>query len=109
MFGQSCPLAWFGRPDGAPVPPFDGWVGVVGVVDVDGAGLADGSAARATAVPPTANRPTVSRTDAIARRPPDSRCGAGSGAGGWGIGWVNSVIECSLARSANGMGRRVNR
>ena len=90
MFGQSCPLAWFGRPDGAPVPPSEGWVGVVGVdgfagvvgvVVVDGAGLADGSAARATAVPPRANRPTVSRTDATARRLPDNRFGVGSGAG----------------------------
>jgi hypothetical protein len=84
--------------DGAPVPPFEGWV------DVDGAGEADGSAASATAVPPTANSPTVSRTDAIARRLPESRRGAVSGAGGEVNGSVSWVIDVSwVARSAVGM------
>ena len=96
MFGQSCPL-WLGFPDGAPVPPLPGVV--------DGAGVADGSAASATAVPPTANSPTVSRTDAIARRVPESRRGAVSGTGGEMMGSVNSVIEVSMvARSAIWMG-----
>ena len=105
--GQSCPLAWFGRPDGLVVPP-PGLVPVLGAVPlppvdgcvvVEGDGLADGSAAMTTAVPPTANSPTMSNADAAARRENDRRVGRGAAGGGVSRDGLNSVIEVS-ARSA---------
>ena len=108
LSGQSCPLAWFGQPDGLVVPPVPGLVPVLGLVPlppvdgwvvVDGAGLADGSAAMTTAVPPTANRPTMSSADAAARRENERRVGRGAAGGGVSKDGLNSVIEVS-ARSA---------
>jgi hypothetical protein len=50
---------------GAVVPPW-----VEGVVAALGAGVADGSAAKATATPPTVSRPTASSAVATVRRAP---------------------------------------
>jgi hypothetical protein len=66
MFGQFAELwplgAW---PLGRVVPPpVDGWVVALG------AALADGSAAKTTAAPPTVRRPTASRAEATVRRAP---------------------------------------
>jgi hypothetical protein len=66
MFGQfaePCPVgAWpFGR---VVPPPLDGWVVAFGV------GVADGSAAKTTATPPTVRRPTARRAVATVRRVP---------------------------------------
>jgi hypothetical protein len=115
MSGQSCPLAWFGRADGLLVPPLPGLVPVLGLVPllpvdgwavVDGDGLAEGSAAMTTAVPPTANSPTMRSAEAAARRENDSRFGAGAAGGGVSTDGVNSVIEVSARSAGGGSGQR---
>lgn len=66
MFGQSAPLWVFGDwPLGRVVPPpVEGWVVAFGV------GVADGSAAKTTAAPPTVRSPTARTTLATVRRVP---------------------------------------
>ena len=97
MFGQSVvePGVWV---LGVVVPPD-------GAVEPLGAGVADGSAARTTAVPPTTSRPTARAAVAIVRRmPPNddardgvvSATGADDIGGGWAGsqagGWVQSMV-----------------
>jgi hypothetical protein len=80
MFGQSFVEPVWVRgvvvpPDGAVVPPD-------GAVVAAGAGEADGSAARTTAVPPTTRSPTARPTVAIVRRMPPNAAGWAGAAGG---------------------------
>jgi len=81
MFGQSLVEPVWVRgvvvpPDGAVVPPD-------GAVVAAGAGEADGSAARTTAVPPTTRRPTARAAVAIVRRiPPNVEAEAAADGGG---------------------------
>jgi hypothetical protein len=82
MFGQF-PVWVFGVV--VPPVPVDGWVVAFG------AGDADGSAARTTAVPPTTSRPTTRAAAAIPRRMPpnaEAETGLASGAGSAGGGWA---------------------
>ena len=80
MFGQ-LPLCWvppeFGLAGWPDEPPFDGCVAL-------GVGVGDGSAAFATATPPTMSSPAASNAVAMLRRAPPrvGRGAAGSGAAG---------------------------
>jgi hypothetical protein len=69
-------------PDGAVVPPDGAVVPPDGAVVAAGAGEADGSAARTTAVPPRTRSPTARAAVAIVRRmPPNDGAGADAGGG----------------------------
>jgi hypothetical protein len=82
MFGQFPEWVF-----GAVLPP----VPVDGCVVAFGAGDADGSAAKTTAVPPTTSRPAARATVAIVRRmPPNPEAEAADGAGSAGGDWAGS-------------------
>jgi hypothetical protein len=83
---------------GAVLPPAP----VDGCVVAFGAGDADGSAARTTAVPPTASKPTTRATVAIERRmPPNAEAEAVDveAAGSSGGGWAGSHALSALAEA----------
>jgi hypothetical protein len=103
MFGQLWPVPPCGAVPGCWVPPFGaaGWVepppdGVVAL----GAGEPAGSAAKATAAPPTTSRPAARTAVAMLRRRPlvaDRWAAGGAGGVDQPTGWAGGVNEAASA------------